>query len=113
MTQKSNKIDDLPGVKRSVSSGETTNNVVYLIVVEESLPKRKMRCFVAVKYTSAPSHLSFKGAEISHTQSDKISSYDDAIEAANKFKSPSILEMTYPWQKVLRIQNMTYRNKGN
>lgn len=109
--EKREEIVGLPGAKNSMPGMEITNKTVYLIVTEDALVKAKVRAYVASKFTESQAYMSFRGAEISHTQIKELSSYDDAIELANKNKS-SIEEMIYPWNKICSIKNITYRHKG-
>lgn len=103
MEEKNKKIESF--------SAKINNKTVYILLVEDPSKREKFRAFVGVDVISGSETFDLKGYEIKWSNRDKITGFDDAIKYANEFnKGPEdIVDIKYPWHRVISVRNVTYR----
>lgn len=95
-------------------SSRNNNKIVYLMLVEDLGCKPKTRAFVGDHLSSDTSSVLLRGYEINWSDRDSINSFESAIEKANEYNNEDpdrMIEVTYPWLRIIRVQNITYKRK--
>lgn len=90
----------------------STNSVLYILVMEDPSVKGKTRCFATNKVDKASWGVDFRGYEVSNINNaqENLKTYENAVEFAKTAKT-SLIEMTIPWQRIISITNMSYKAK--
>lgn len=102
MEEKSKKIENF--------SSKTSHKMAYLMLVEDPSVRVKYRAFVGAQVIHTPETAQIKGYEINWSDRDKINSYEDALEKANKKNSsPDSVDISYPWARVISVRNVCYK----
>lgn len=117
MSNKNNNIQDLPleakaleNANKSINS--STNKPLYILMVEDPALKVKYRYFATPKIDKMAGIVDIVGYEIeTNAQINKIKTWDDAVELASKEKF-NIVNMTFPWHRVISIRNVSYKSKS-
>lgn len=89
----------------------STNTVLYILMMEDPSVKGKTRSFAANKVDKGSWGVDFKGFDVSNSNAqESLKTYEDAVEFA-KTANLSVLEMTIPWHRIISIRNVSYRTK--
>lgn len=93
------------------------SGIVYLILVEEPGHEEDFideKAFVASQIIKGPSYIEFKGFELKtyddYCYMSKCTNYKDIVDYAN-IKNLEIVDMLYPYNRVICIKNLTYKVK--
>jgi hypothetical protein len=103
------KITELP----SQNLNKTANKIVYLLKIEDHIGKAKYRHFVTSKMQQFPHGVEIIGYEISSSSVAKVESHTTAVEAVNESKEQKLVQMTFPWDRIVYINNVSYRIKNS
>lgn len=91
-------------------SSKSNNKIAYIMLVEDPSVKVKFRAFVGVNPTVEQSGVLFRGYEINWSDRDKITSFEEALSMASKKNSPEdVIEIRYPWGRVINLRNVCYK----
>lgn len=82
------------------------NKPVYIVVATDPTAKDKIRYYKSSKVLMMDSHLRLMGWELKKAQADKISKNPNAEVKADKE-----VHVELPWQKIIRIINISYKIK--
>lgn len=88
--------------------GNTSNKPVYLVIVLSDL-KEGRRAFVSSKLTRGGEILKLTGHEIKTSDIKKTNNVKDAQQLAIRGQ---ILDIEFPWQRILSIRNLSYKTRG-
>jgi len=78
----------------------------YLVKVEDPTVKDNIRYFLSRKIQRNPLYVSLEGCELKQAEVKKVVKEPNATVGADK---PVSIDL--PWQKVISIQNISYRQK--
>lgn len=112
MSNKNEDLQDsniLKNIDRNMNN--STNKLLYLLVVEDPSVKTKTRIFATGKLDKNAAFVDMFGYEITNVHSTQLKTWNDAVELANK-ESIELVNMSFPWQRVLSIRNVNYKQKS-
>ena len=118
MSNRNNQLADLPQQadaleKANRSMGNSTNKLLYILVVEDPTLKEKCRLFATTKVDKMTAFAEVIGYEITNAQSNKLKTWDDVVELVNtKNGSIELVNISFPWHRVISIRNVTYKSKS-
>jgi hypothetical protein len=91
-------------------SSKSNNKIAFIMLVEDPSVRVKFRAFVGVNPAVEATGVLFRGYEINWSDRDKITSFDEALLMASKKNSPEdVIEIRYPWNRVISIRNACYK----
>ena len=101
------------GALRRVNSelANSTTKLLYTIVVEDPTAKTECRLFATSKVDKSATFCEVIGYEITGAQSSKLKTWNDVIELATKSQL-DLVNMTFPWHRVINIKNVSYKAKA-
>jgi hypothetical protein len=81
---------------------------VYLVLTESPLGVSKVQQFLAVKLDELPYSVKIVGFETKENTNKIITNYQEIINSTDKglYK-----EVQLPWQRIISIQNLIYKQK--
>ena len=106
MPENTRKSSTKKGEKITFLPAKTSNNTLYLVTVEDD---RGPRVFVSKSLDQISFGIILIGYEISNNIK-KIESEEQAIALANR-ESRTLFHITFPWNRVYNIINVTYKIK--
>lgn len=107
-----------PAFKRSQSITDldkklqdpNSNKLLHLVVVQDPLSK-PVKYFFTSNCDKGSYGVEFKGFEIKKTEIGSIKTWIEALEMSQK-KKLEIISLFVPWEKIVYIQNLSYKPKG-
>lgn len=116
MSNKNNQLADLPLEAKALENanktiGNSTNKLLYILVVEDPTVKQNCRIFATSKVDKMAAFADIIGYEITNAQSNKLKTWDDVIELAND-GNIELINISFPWHRVINIRNVTYKSKS-
>lgn len=102
-------IEDFPGKVITLTDGSITKNL-YIVKVEDPSMRTKISSFATAKIDIFDYGVDFAGYLVPNRSSDNIKTTKEALIEANK-GNKELYSITYPWQKVISVRNISYRNK--
>jgi hypothetical protein len=91
--------------------GNSANKLLYILVTEDPSNKTQVRYFATAKVDKLATYVDLVGYEVTNAQSNKLKTWDDVTELAKKGKL-EILNISFPWQRVINIRNVSYKIKS-
>ena len=116
MANKVNQLSDEPIQAKALENvnralGNSTNKLLYMLVVEDPTTKTNSRIFITSKVDRMAAFADVIGYEITSIQSSKLKTWDDAVELANKERL-EVISIAFPWHRVISIRNVSYKTKN-
>jgi hypothetical protein len=99
-------------------SANSANKLLYIVRVEEPGKLTSIRTYLAVKITEFPQTCKVIGYEIlednknNNKNAQKVNTYKEVIENAEKGNAV-FLDISFPWHRVVSIQNVNYQHNKN
>lgn len=81
---------------------------VYLVVAEDPTIKSNTAKYLAVKLDEQTSTVKLVGFEITETEKNVCENYQEIVSSTDKGLYKEIM---LPWQRVIRIQNLIFKQK--
>lgn len=91
--------------------GNSTNKLLYIVVIEDLSSDQGIRFIATSKVDKNPVCLDVIGYEVTNAQTDKLKTWDDAVELATNEKM-EIISVTFPWHRIISIRNVSYKTKS-
>jgi hypothetical protein len=90
----------------------SANNYLYMVKVEDPTIKSKCRYFVALKLREDNAFcLDLVGVEINSKDKDTFKSYNEVVNYVKNGESVHVVNIRFPWTRVINIENRTYVRK--
>lgn len=86
-------------------SDPSANKPVYLVIIEDPLDNSKSDLFYSSKVTQGDQKVVIRGVKLTKEQYNKLQKNPNTNINANK----NLVEVEVPWQRVRRIENLTFR----
>lgn len=102
--------------ERRIKEGKNTNIQVYLLSVEDHEKKNKSTYFLSSRQIvlDNPNYVDFYGFELTDKKDIKALnslSNNDILEYV-KENNITVKNIKFPWTKINKIENLTYKNKA-
>jgi len=86
---------------------KTANLPLYIVMTEAF---RKVNAYVCSRQNREQMVISFKGYQVDAKEISQLSTWNDAEEFAEG-KGLLLTELTIPWNRVISIENVSYRQR--
>jgi len=104
------KIQDASAIQKADSlTANSANKLLYIVVTEDPTSKDEVKYFATSKVDKLTNFAEVIGYEVTSVQMKQIKTWNDVTELANKSKSMEIVNMTFPWHRVISIRNVSYK----